>query len=49
LVTPGGFLVVEGGEGQIPEISTLFSRAGLRPLAPWKDLGGIERVVAAGN
>jgi release factor glutamine methyltransferase len=49
LVTPGGFLVVEGGAGQASEISSLFTTAGLQPLAPWKDLGGIERVVAARN
>ncbi|WP_296379102.1 peptide chain release factor N(5)-glutamine methyltransferase [Reyranella sp.] len=49
LVTAGGFLVVEGGEGQVSEISALFSAAGLAPRPPWKDLGGIERVVAAGN
>jgi release factor glutamine methyltransferase len=49
LITPGGFLVVEAGEGQALEISRLFSAAGLRPQPPRKDLGGIERVVAAGN
>lgn len=49
LVTPGGFLVVEGGEGQASEISALFVAAGLRPRPPWRDLGGIERVVVAGN
>jgi release factor glutamine methyltransferase len=49
LVTSGGFLVVEGGEGQAPEISTLFAAAGLQPRPPFKDLGGIDRVVAAGN
>jgi release factor glutamine methyltransferase len=49
LVTSGGFLVVEGGEGQVPEISALFAAAGLVPRPPWKDLGGIERVVAAAN
>jgi release factor glutamine methyltransferase len=47
LVTPKGHLVVEAGEGQAPEISSIFSAAGLVPLGPWKDLGGIERVVAA--
>jgi len=49
LVTAGGFLVVEAGEGQVPEISALFVAAGLHPRPPWKDLGGIDRVVAAGN
>jgi release factor glutamine methyltransferase len=49
LITSGGLLVVEGGEGQAPEISRIFEAAGLRPLAPWKDLGGVERVVAGRN
>ena len=46
LVTAGGHLVVEIGEGQAIEVEGLFAVAGLTPLAPWKDLGGIERVVA---
>ena len=49
LVTSGGFLVVEAGEGQALEISELFTAVGLRPRPPWRDLGGVERVVAAGN
>ena len=49
LVTAGGFMVVEAGEDQALEISALFTAAGLAPRPPWKDLGGIERVVAAGN
>jgi release factor glutamine methyltransferase len=49
MVTPGGFVVVESGEGQAFGISALFASAGLRTLPPWRDLGGIERVVAAGN
>jgi release factor glutamine methyltransferase len=47
LVTRGGFLAVEAGEGQAPEIARLFSSAGLTPQVPRKDLGGIERVVVA--
>jgi release factor glutamine methyltransferase len=49
LVTAGGFMAVEVGEGQAPEIARLFAAAGLAPRAPWKDLGGIERVVTAAN
>ena len=49
LVTTGGFMAVEVGKGQVAEITRLFSAAGLSPRAPWKDLGGIDRVVAAGN
>src|SRR5260221_37425 len=47
LVTRGGWLAVEAGEGEAPEISEFFAAAGLAPMAPWKDLGGTERVVAA--
>ncbi len=47
LVKRGGFLAAEAGEGQSVEIARIFAAAGLTPKAPWKDLGGIERVVAA--
>lgn len=47
LVTPGGLMLVEVGEGQAPEIARSFAAAGLSPQAPWKDLGGIDRIVAA--
>lgn len=49
LVTAGGIMAVEAGEGQAPEIARLFALAGLSPQPPWKDLGGIDRVVTAGN
>lgn len=47
LITPGGYVVVEVGEGQAPEIATIFDQAGLQPAGRWRDLAGIERVVAS--
>jgi len=47
LVVPGGWAIVEGGEGQAPEIASLFAAAGFSPRPARKDLGGIERVVPA--
>jgi release factor glutamine methyltransferase len=49
LVTAGGFMAVEVGERQVPEITRLFAAAGFSPRPPWKDLGGIDRVVTASN
>lgn len=47
LVVHGGWAVVEGGEGQAPDIAALFAAAGFTPRAARKDLGGVERVVPA--
>jgi release factor glutamine methyltransferase len=47
LVAAGGHLVVEIGEGQAIDVKGLLAESGLTPLASWKDLGGIERVVSA--
>ena len=47
LLVSGGHLVVEIGEGQAPEITRIFSDAGVRLAAPARDLGGIERVLRA--
>jgi release factor glutamine methyltransferase len=47
LVTPGGHLLVEVGQGQASEVAGIFTAAGLSPQPPWKDLGGVERVVGA--
>lgn len=47
LVVPGGRVLVEAGEGQAPEISAFFSLAGFAVEPSWKDLGGIDRIVAA--
>lgn len=47
LVVPGGWAVVEAGEGQAPAIAALFGAAGLTPKPARQDLGGIARVVPA--
>jgi release factor glutamine methyltransferase len=47
LVGPGGWAVVEVGEGQAPAIASLFAAAGLAPGPARADLGGVERVVPA--
>lgn len=47
LVVPGGWAVVEGGEGQAADIAGLFAAAGLKPGLPRQDLGGVDRVVPA--
>ena len=49
LITPGGHLVVEIGEGQATEITGILGSAGLTLLGRSKDLGGIDRVMAARN
>jgi release factor glutamine methyltransferase len=49
LVTAGGVMALEAGEGQAPEIARLLAVSGLSPSRPWKDLGGIDRVVTATN
>ena len=45
LLAPDGHLLVEVGEGQVPDISEIFASAGLRTRSPWKDLAGIDRVI----
>ncbi|MCA0245739.1 MAG: peptide chain release factor N(5)-glutamine methyltransferase [Proteobacteria bacterium] len=47
LIVPGGWALVEGGEGQAVDISRIFSAAGMSPQPPRKDLAGVERVVAS--
>lgn len=46
LVARGGRVLLEAGEGQAPEIYRIFQSTGFTPEAPWKDLGGIDRVVS---
>ena len=47
LIARGGWVLVEGGEGQAADISSIFAAAGLSPQIPRKDLAGVERVVPA--
>jgi release factor glutamine methyltransferase len=47
LVVPGGRVLIEAGEGQALGISALLSTAGFATGPPWKDLGGIDRIVPA--
>lgn len=47
LLTSGGWLVVESGERQAVDIARIFGAVGLTPIAARKDLGGVDRVVAA--
>ena len=47
LLAPEAHLVVELGEGQVPDIKRVFESAGLRVAPPVRDLGGIERVLRA--
>jgi release factor glutamine methyltransferase len=47
LLTAGGRLLAEIGQGQGPEITRIFASTGLTAARFWNDLGGIERVVMA--
>lgn len=42
---PGGWLAVEVGMGQAPEVAALWQAAGWQEVAARRDLAGIERVV----
>lgn len=45
-VLPHGWVVLEVGANQAPEVSELLRRRGLRDLRAWQDLGGHTRCVA---
>jgi release factor glutamine methyltransferase len=47
LLTRGGHLLVEMGNGQAPEIAKLFRAAAFHVEGPWRDLAGIDRVLGA--
>ena len=46
LLSPGGRILVEAGVNQASEIYELFQSRGIVAEAPWKDLGGVDRVVS---
>jgi release factor glutamine methyltransferase len=48
ILAPGGRLFVELGAGQDEQVRALFTKAGLIPGMPRKDLAGIPRVLGAG-
>ena len=45
LLKPGGYFLLEVGEGQAEEVAGIFAGAGLAPIRRVKDLGAIERCV----
>lgn len=47
LVAHGGHLLVEVGQGQASDVAGILGAQGFSLGVPWKDLGGIERVVGA--
>ena len=47
ILAPGGRLFVELGAGQDEQVRALFTKAGLSPGIPRKDLAGIPRVLGA--
>jgi len=47
LVATGGRVLIEAGAGQAFEISAFLAKAGFAVETPWKDLGGVERIVSA--
>jgi release factor glutamine methyltransferase len=47
ILAPGGRLFVELGAGQEGQVRALFTKAGLNPGGPRKDLAGIPRVLGA--
>jgi len=45
-LAPGGWLVVEHGQGQAPALETLFATAGLRAIRRHQDMEGNDRFLA---
>jgi release factor glutamine methyltransferase len=47
VLTPGGTVLVELGQGQAGAVSAAFESHGVTPVGVHRDLGGIERVIEA--
>jgi release factor glutamine methyltransferase len=47
LLLPGGFVIVELGDGQAPAVMELFHAAGLAPTSVHQDLNGVPRALLA--
>lgn len=45
LLVPGGFVVLEAGDGQAEAIEAMLCKAGLSDLAKRQDLGGVSRAI----
>jgi release factor glutamine methyltransferase len=43
-LSPGGWLLIEHGQGQDAPVRALFAAAGLESVQTWPDLAGIPRV-----
>ena len=48
-MTPGGWLLLEHGQGQETAVRALLQAAGLEEIATWPDLAGIPRVSGGRN
>jgi release factor glutamine methyltransferase len=49
LLSPGGILVLELGQGQLDAVTALFAAAGLATAAPKNDLSGVARALILGH
>jgi release factor glutamine methyltransferase len=49
LLSPGGILVLELGQGQLGAVTALFAAAGLATAAPKNDLSGVARALILGH
>ena len=47
LLAPGGWLLTELGAGQATDVSAIANECGLTGVKTYKDLAGVDRVVAA--